>query len=66
MDDLELRTTVAAQDAAAVLIALGWQVAPPTSFETRWLVGDELLTTTELLAIASFAVIFPRAKRQRR
>lgn len=64
MDDLH--STLAAQDAADALIKLGWVVLPPTRSRPQWQVFDELLTTTELLMMASFVVIFPQARRSRR
>lgn len=58
--------SAAAQDAAKALIALGWSVAPPTRSRAKWKIEDELLTTTELLVLASFVVSFPHTVRSRR
>lgn len=56
--------SAAVQDAAEALIALGWSVVPPTRPREKWRIGDELLTTTELLVFASFVVIFPHVVRR--
>jgi hypothetical protein len=65
MDDSNIRSAFAVQDAADALIALGWPVIPPTQSQPRWQIGNDLLTGTELLVFASFVVIVPKVKRSR-
>ena len=65
LEEIGLLEALAALDAAEALIALGWPVTPPDHSQARWKIFDELLTTTELLVIASFVAICPRVNRSR-
>jgi hypothetical protein len=52
MDDSDLHSAFAAQDAAEALTALGWPVLPSDDSET-WRIGYFVLTDEELIELAA-------------
>lgn len=63
MDDPDLHSAFAAQDAAEALIALGWQVSPAEDDSETWRIGYFVLTDEELLSLAARRGIRPAADR---
>lgn len=62
MDDPDLNSAFAAQDAAEALIALGWPVQPADDDTDTWRIGYFVLTDEELIGLASRRGIRPAAE----
>lgn len=60
MDD---PATLAAQDAAEALIALGLPVLPYGPDMDRWIIGDLIWTDAELMALAARRGVRPAGER---
>lgn len=63
MDDLDLRSAYAAQDAAEALTALGWPVRAAEDESETWRIGYVVLTDEELIGLATRRGIRPAAER---
>lgn len=53
MNESAITTTIAAQDAAEALIAIGWPVSPVGADWDLWKIGDFVLTDDELIGLAA-------------
>lgn len=53
MDEAAITTTLAAQDAAEALIALGWPITPDGPDMERWRIGNLIMTDEELIGLAT-------------
>lgn len=53
MNAAAITTTLAAQDAAEALIALGWPITPDSPDMDRWQIGDLIWTDEELMGLAA-------------
>jgi hypothetical protein len=53
MNESAIQTTIAAQDAAEALIALGWPVRPVRTDCDLWKIGDFVMTDEELIGLAA-------------
>ncbi len=61
MDD---PTTLAAQDAAEALIALGWPIRPYDDDMGHWRIGELIMTDEELIGLATRRGIRPPGGRR--
>lgn len=63
MDDLDLRSAYAEQDATEALVALGWPVRAAEDESETWRIGYIVLTDEELIGLAARRGIRPAVER---
>jgi len=63
MNEPAILATLAAQDAAEALIALGWPIQPHGPDMGSWRIGDLIMTDKDLIGLATRRGIRPVSER---
>ena len=63
MNEPAILATLAAQDAAEALIALGWPIQPHGPDMECWRIGDLIMTDEDLIGLATRRDIQPLSER---